>query len=439
MKRICRDCGRVINTDNDNYILYGDEYVCEDCAEHYVECADCGEIIHIDDAYDTVNGLVCEDCRGEYVECEECGDVIRTDDCTWTENGWVCEYCADHYYSYCEQCGSYVSNENYNDDYELCRWCAERSIIHPYHYCKTLDTKFFKSCLEKIGLQSEPRYYFGIEWELVGCGIYDHAENLKKILGDRINFEEDCTVDAEGVFMPHSYDAIIESGEIKKAFEYAKDNLCDDASCAGLHVHISRTAFGETEEEQDENIAKLALLHTRGFAYDQLYKLSRRSDDEWCRPLRRHETKAESEDYAKRFVKEKYNDHNIALNCGNRATVEFRLGAGTVDYDNFINWIKIIRLLVEKCPTISMEDATNFYAWFEDADDSLKEYMESRGVKWEKAIKVTTEDYRNMMTILMDKINADLRGQGACTMDYNTMLALLCNANTQQRVALGYM
>lgn len=302
-----------------------------------------------------------------------------------------------------------------------------------------LSTVFFKSCLEKAGLHDEPNYYLGIEWELCGRDIFNHAKELKKILGDRINFEEDCTVDVEGVFMPHSFDAIIESGEIKRAFDYAEEHLDGEPYEAGLHVHVSRTAFGETEEEQEENIAKLAILHQHGFAYEQLYKLSRRRDDEWCRPISKRTSKSENEDYVKRFVREGWNDHNIALNCGNSQTIEFRLGAGTVNYDNFIAWVKIINMLVKKCREISIDDASNFYVWFADADDSIKKYMEERGVVWEAPMTFTESDYNRLLTTLMDKINADLTMNGANTMDYNTMLTALCNAPTQMRVALGYM
>lgn len=436
-KKICRDCGCVITGDN-----YGEDYgqyICADCMEHYVECVQCGDLVHIDHALETQDGYVCDDCACDYVECWECDEYVHEDNAVWTTNGWVCESCANDWYEYCSECGRTVPQCDFNYDLDMCGYCAQDSIIHPYHYCKCLDTKFFKSVLENMGLKPDPNYYLGIEWELCGRDIYKHAAKLKDILGDRINFEADCTVDAEGVFMPHSYDAIIESGEIKQAFEYAKEHLYDEASCAGLHIHVSRTAFGETEEEQDENIAKLAMLHMRGHAYECLYKLSRRTDDEWCRPLSKQSTKGQTAEYAKRYVKEKWNDHNVALNVGNYATVEFRLGAGTVDYDNFINWVKIIRLIVEKCKTISMEDASNFYVWMEDADDSLKDYMEERGVMWEKPIKVTTDDYSRMMETLMDKINANLSANGAHTMDYNTMLSILCDANIQQRVALGYM
>jgi len=442
-KEICNDCGCVINTESDAFIVdaYGN-YVCADCATDYRECDDCGKYYPRDDMQYTYDGRwVCDDCAYYYTECACCGYLVPNNKTENTRDGDVCPDCLYDEYAYCYNCNEYVHRDDFDWDRDMCDRCASACIVKPYHYHKGQMLKFFKSAMEKAGIKPSPTWYMGVEWELCGHDAEYHAEKLYNILGDRAVYEDDCTVDVECIFMPHSYEAIIESGEIKRAFDYAADNFRDEDEDAGLHIHVSRTAFGETEEEQNENIAKIVMLHTEGYSYDMLKKLSRRTDyaTRWARPIRKGNTKTDTIDHAKRYVEYYDNDHGVAINCGNSATVEFRLGAGTVNYDNFIAWVKIIKMLVDKCKTIDMEDANNFYVWFADADDSLKQYMESRGVIWEEPKVVTTEDYRDMMMSLMDKMNEQLTARGCSRMDYNTMLTVLCNADVQTRVALGYM
>lgn len=448
-KKICNDCGCVIDTERDEYIVdaYGN-YVCADCRDGYEYCYECEDYYPISDLLETDEGyLVCEDCANRwYEECVDCGRLCREGDMYYVDgHGDVCESCRDEYY-YCEECGRLVHWRDWNDHRDMCNDCAEYygdGIILDYHEWDE-EPKFFYSAMERAGIKERPSWFMGFEWEWLHKSNYrdvDIAQHLTEILGDRVHHERDCTVDVETVFEPHTYEAIIESGEIKRAFDYAVTCMRDEAESAGLHVHVSREAFGDTREEQEDNIAKLVVLHTEGYAYDVLKKLSRRTDHaaRWARPFRKGENRDDTVKRAKDYVGYRDNDHGVAINCGNYATVEFRLGAGTVNYDNFIAWIKIIKLLVDKCKEIKIEDASNIYLWLADADDSLKEYMRERGVEWQEPITVTVDDYRKIIDTLMDRINGSLTAQNAQTLDYNTMLAVLCNADTQTRVALGYM
>lgn len=413
-KVTCYDCGRVFDTDECDYIVvYGDEYV-------------------------------CDECMSGWTECDYCGEYVRFDETThiW-DYGTVCDSCLEDYFRYCYECDSWVHCDYWDWDEECCENCAQSRrhsrLIRDYHDCKDIDLIFFKSAREQA-FNIPIEKYLGVEWELCGSYIEEHVEELHDILGERANFEDDCTVDVECVFQPHSFEAIIESGEIKRAFMYAEEHLVHEASSAGLHIHVSREAFGATREEQDDNIAKLVILHQAGYAFDKLVQLSRRQGLRWCNPYHNPAgTKAEKAERAKRIVEYRDNDHGVALNLGNYDTVEFRLGAGTVNYDNFIAWVKIINMLVEKCKTIDIADADNFYVWFEDADDAIKAYMDKRGVKWEEPIRVTVDACNKMMQKLMDNINEKLDAGGVPTLTYNQMLAILCNATEQERAVLGYM
>ena len=446
---ICKDCGRIIDTATENYIETADgDFVCADCMSDYRMCRDCGEYFPRDNMYLAYGEYVCETCMEEnYTVCDRCGELICNDDIYYTRDGrYLCDDCLpwEDYY-YCHECGEYVRWSEWNSRYDMCQDCAEAQglgIIKPYHAHKGDRPLFYVTSHKHVGIPKSNLWFFGVEWELESDDCDEDARVLNEILGDRAYYEEDCSVDGfECIFQPHTFDALVNSEAIKKAFEYARQNM--SALDTGLHVHVSRTAFGATEAEQEENIAKLVILHQEGFAFNQLAALSRRDEcqiGDWCNPLKTKyyvDGKEELKNAAKRYA-DGHGDHGTALNCANSATVEFRLGSGTTDYEDFISWLEIIKLLVETSKTISLDDADNFYMWFADADDDLKTYMAKCGVTWEEPVTVTVEDCAEIMKRLMDSINGHLGATQCEKLTYKQMLAVVANVDMQTRFALGF-
>ena len=87
---------------------------------------------------------------------------------------------------------------------------------------------------------------------------------------------------------------------------------------------------------------------------------------------------------------------------------------------------------------IDFEDAENFYVWFADADDTIKAYMSEHGVLWEEPMEITVDNYKKIISKLCSKINDNLDAQGLALLSEPTILALIANANMQERVSLGY-
>ena len=446
--KICAECGCIIEAD-DYITLPNGDYVCADCAEEYERCRDCGEYHRRDEMEIAYGEYVCQSCAEEYyTRCDQCGELICNEDVHETEMGdWWCEHCLDWYdYYYCSECGLYYHYDHYNNRADMCNDCARENgydLIRSYHAHKCESPYFFITALKATYTPVEAHWFFGVEWELESDEPEADAKELHDILGERAYYEEDCSVDGfECIFQPHTYEALVNSEAIKRAFEYAQAHM--SAYNTGMHVHVSRTAFGATEDEQNDNIAKLVLLHEEGFAFDQLVKLSRRDPsqiEDWCNPLRHKRYHGYSKDEMKTVAKNYAGgagDHGTAINCANRATVEFRLGSGTVNYDEFLAWIEIIKLLVETSKKISIDDAQNFWVWFADANDDIKRYMAEHGVEWEEPVEVTLEDCKEIMVKLMDSINSACIAGNVPTLEYNQMLTVIAHANRQTRTALGF-
>lgn len=128
-------------------------------------------------------------------------------------------------------------------------------------------------------------------------------------------------------------------------------------SSTGLHCHISRTAFGDTDEEQDENIAKLVYMENYILSDNALTELyGRDARGEWARPNTSETGFVEHVEAVSRYAPRVMNEagvrdalkrdlltgnksrhgHNYPseryhrINVTNQYTIEFRQGKGTI-------------------------------------------------------------------------------------------------------------
>ena len=139
----CYECGSY--GDEDNMHEIDGEWYCEECCFwcNYHEEWETGDAYYVEDY-----GDVCEYAidHGDFFHCDNCdcyfydsGDTIETHD----GSIFCCEDCAeradyvysdaedDWYYceevTYCDNCGQYVLNENYDSEREMCNECVEEN------------------------------------------------------------------------------------------------------------------------------------------------------------------------------------------------------------------------------------------------------------------------------------------------------------------------
>ena len=207
-------------------------------------------------------------------------------------------------------------------------------------------------------------YYIGFELETAGRNA-DCEEALHRMKSNVWRQVSDASIagrnGATGIefvsTLLHPNDAI------KPAFFEA---FCDmltglavssTLSSTGLHCHISRTAFGDTDEEQDENIAKLVYLENYILSADALTRLyGRTRGGQWCQQNQSTtgilNAVATLQQYENRVINlpgirealaadlldgnKTRHGHNYqsaryhAINITNQHTVEFRQGKGQI-------------------------------------------------------------------------------------------------------------
>lgn len=307
-------------------------------------CDVCGREYPLSDLVGFGDLTLCGEClRTETTVCSCCGERIWGDDNEGDGDTPLCGRCYDRYYTTCTDCGRTIHQDDayYIDedsDEARCYSChcrhADHRVIHDY---------YFKP--EPI-FYGEGKRYFGVELEIDGAGessanaekllqIANHAHELMYSKHDGSltdGFElntHPCTLDFHLQEMPWA-----EVLDKAKTLGY----LSHQAGTCGLHVHVNRTAFGDTEEEQEEVIGRILYFFEKH--WEELLKFSRRTQKQLRRWADRYGLKEHPKqvlDIAK-GSQERY----MCVNLTNYHTVEFRMFRGTLKLNTLLATLQML-------------------------------------------------------------------------------------------------
>ena len=354
-KRVCSICGCLLSEESEN--VFDGEVMCENCLDtNTVICDHCGRRVWRDNAEGDSNTTLCERCyENHYTYCEDCGRLLRYDDAYYFDD-------EDEEYPYCRAC--YEKREN-------------RSI-RSYNYKP--EPIFYGS----------GNFYFGVELEIDKGG--EDNENARELLdiGNSAENHIYCKHDGsiyngfEIVSHPMSLnyhrDQMPWTDLMDRALELGYKSHNTDT--CGLHVHVNRNGFGETEEAQDAGIGRVVYFVEKHWS--ELVKFSRRKEANLNRWAARYATISNTakETYTK--AKGKYSGRYVAVNLTNYETIEFRLFRGTLRYQTFIATLELVSHICYLASQLSDEDFEKM-SWLDfvqtiDADEMPKliEYLKSK-------------------------------------------------------------
>ena len=368
--KVCEHCGVIIG-DSGDYVIDGHGRItCGDCLQDmcYCECCD--------------NHFEADDMRAIY---DRYGDIVQ----------FVCSDCAETYYHQCSECGRWYVDSAFDGGSDICANCTP-DVILPYHAHNPNGLQFHGSTE-----YSFINGYIAGELEVTGLDNRAAADILEACGGyEFCHFEHDCSVDgAEIIFQPRT----IESWEavrpaVNSMYDILKEYDCSAEAGNGLHIHISRTAFGSTNEEQAEAIAKFMRLfteynHVRCCA---IAECSPQDAREWARDCGQY-TKEQQKHIAEAHTGDRY----IAVNVTNDDTVEVRLGRSTMDIDKFYSWLHFIAAMVRRAETITLKEADDFNEWLYGAPSDVQEFVRNAGVDFTEPLRpITTERYNEIIRAL---------------------------------------
>ena len=319
-------------------------------------CSHCGQVLAHEQLIPFQDELLCPACLDEQTTvCSCCGERIYKADNSGTDAIPLCEDCYDNHYERCTHCGALIHRRDtyYRGDDPYCYDC--------YHTlpAQGINDYYFKP--EPIFYGTGKRY-FGVELEVDEGGESDsNAERVLDIVNsgrELIYCKHDGSLNDgfEIVTHPMTLDFHENNMPWAEIMEEVKKMgyLSHQAETCGLHVHINRTPFGNTESEQEAAIARVLYFFEK--FWEELLKFSRRTQRQLDHWAARYGYKERPKDILGQAKGHNSAGRYTAVNLTNRDTVEFRMFRGTLKYSTLIATLELLDNICEMAVYLTDKD-----------------------------------------------------------------------------------
>lgn len=347
------------------------------CPRCYARCEDCGEIILRSEATDIDGAPHCKSCYDSIdpTECSACGR--HTTSAEEYDGLMYCSDCFSERYTTCYDCGDVFLNDQmtYEDGEYYCSDCR-RERVHSWDYRPEVvfERPYHRSDVLHVGIELEMELGEQCEREVT-------QENT---CGELIYYKHDGSLDdgVEMVSQPRTVEWYGNDKLRSMLNQYRQMGLkSHDTNTCGLHVHIDRRYYGNTEIEE----AKLLIVFCK--YWQKIVRFSRRRDEsieQWTKrpPVSLYEN--DDDDIMR-------NKTQTAKNCGryhavnltNRNTIEIRIFRGTLRTRTFLAAIQFVQCVVDYCRRNDVKSiwCGQFDDMFKDCDckyEELREYLRER-------------------------------------------------------------
>ena len=362
-------------------------------------CSHCGEVTPRDECCCLDEEELCATCAEENtVLCSHCHIRIWRDDNAGDEDTPLCQSCYDRYYTSCDRCGRilHVDDVYYEDDDEdapLCYDCHENHthgrIIQDYYY---KPTPIF---------YGEGERFMGVELEIDEGGECDH--NARSILetangsgAEYFYCKHDGSLNDGFELVTHPMTLTYHQSEVpwaellRKAAELGYKS--HQAGTCGLHIHVSRRAFGETEGQQDACIARILYFVEKH--WEELLKFSRRTPRQLEQWAARYGYKEQPREILNHAKKGYHGGRYTCVNLQNYSTIEFRMFRGTLKYNTVMATLQLVDRICDVALFLSDEEVkalswTTFVAGCTAPE--LVQYLKERRLYVNEAVESEVE------------------------------------------------
>lgn len=366
-------------------------------AETFV-CGHCGRTLPISVRDEFDGQVLCEDCLESLtVVCDHCEILI------WRRNDFgdsyihLCETCCDGNYNYCGECNRLVLNSelhylNDDDDDGYCDNCWHNhepdQVIQNYYYKP--EPLFY----------GEGNRFFGVELEMDGGGEQDSkAQQILRVANENglehayAKHDGSLDVGIELVAHPMTLDYHLNEmpwgAVVQEAISLGYTS--HQARTCGLHVHVNRNAFGETQAAQENVIARI--LYFVENHWNKLLRFSRRTQrqmEQWAARYGRRDDPKAVLDHAKNEQFERY----TCVNLTNRNTIEFRMFRGTLKLNTFKATLQLVDRICSVALCLSDQEIKNL-TWIDFVAGctapELVQYLKERRLYVSEPVEATEE------------------------------------------------
>ena len=367
-------------------------------------CGLCGAPHPLEELHPFDGLELCAHCLDQRtLVCRHCGERIWVQDNAGSGEAPLCQACYDDHYTNCCRCGAllhesqayYAEDDDY-DEYPYCSDCfhtlPNASPIHDYYYKPT-----------PVFHGTGPRF-FGVELEIDGAGeLLRNARSLLEI-GNR---DEDCLYIKHDGSLDDGLELVTHPASLDYQLRHVPwAELCRKAvslgylshraNTCGLHIHVSREAFGAESWEQDLAIARVLYFFEKH--WEELLKFSRRTPrqlERWAARYGYKEQPMEILDYAKKGY---HGGRYTCVNLQNPDTVEFRMFRGTLKANTIFATLQMLDRICDAAIFLS-DDEIKSLAWTtfvsgiqQDRYPELVQYLKERRLYVNEPVESEVED-----------------------------------------------
>ena len=358
-------------------------------------CDHCDEQFPLEEMVEISGNYLCPDCAADLtILCDECGRRIYRADDEGDECHALCHSCRERHFTTCDRCGALIHVENVYeyDGEDLCRDCYDdvcaEGPIHEYDY--TPELIFHGKGLRKFGVELE------IDDGGKSCSNANRLLEVANKAAVNLYIKSDGSLDdgLELVTHPMSLDYHLHEMPWAAVLDQAKqlNYHSHSTNTCGLHVHISRMAFGCTYETQEECIARLVFFVEK--FWPELLRFSRRTQGQLNRWAARYGMKLNPKDqmyHAKNSCAGRY----TAVNLTNADTVEIRLFRGTLKLNTLTATLQLVNHLCEVAVSMSDQELQDM-SWFDFLDQitepKLIQYLKERRLYVNEPVNAYSEE-----------------------------------------------
>lgn len=345
-------------------------------------CSECGATVTEEYLHEFDERMLCSSCLDNLTTiCNCCGERIWRSDDEGDGSISLCSGCREYNYVTCEGCGCLIPNDeaNYDDDYPYCNECYR---------------KLQECAIKSYNYKPEPIFYgsgnlfYGVELEIdKGGERSDYAEailNTANMHNEHLYAKHDGSINDgfELVSHPMTLDYHTNHMNWQDVMKMASDlgYRSHQTQTCGLHIHVSRSAFGKDYTTQEDAISRI--VHFVEMHWNELLKFSRRTEENINRWASRYGISTTAKDTYKN-AKEKHCGRYVAVNLENYATIEFRLFRGTLRYKTFLATLQLVDeicLLAIKLTDKELEGMSwsDFVSQINSDKSELIEYLKAK-------------------------------------------------------------
>ena len=348
----CDRCGTIYEPD-------GEELLCADCLEDMVTCHRCSATVSEDDATNRDDEWYCTDCFDHlFFICDDCANVYSADDAREVHHRSYCETCFDERFTECDVCGSFINRDEacYEDDGDTtyCSSCYDerKKNIHEYHHYSGglhYHPAPYDNNLLYLGVELETDKYDVDPKDCASDLVSNHSDDETKF-----HCEHDGSLNSgfEIVSQPAVLDYHINEMDWEAITTCVRRNggLSNDTETCGLHIHFSRSFWGDT---YDINALKLLYIFER--FWNNFVKISRRHGDHWTQYAKRYNDDfTDCPDVHYKIQETVNKGRYYAVNLEPRRTVEIRIFKGTLKVNTIYSCLELVDFLARYVSTVTI-------------------------------------------------------------------------------------